>query len=215
MKKTGLALPGYACTAQIWKEIGSRLAPGIELTPVNWPGSLTPRFERIDDFASWLCDEYPISQYDFIIGHSLGGLVAVKAMAELNRSDQTIILLESFLTPPGPFFQNLLMPKTPLTLEAEVKQMLKDEREFYSARLQNDLKQVNLCNPALFKVEKVYALYGDRGCGDAERVKQELSWPGWMKARIPVGIVGNSSHFPMLENPQETTQALREWILNS
>jgi hypothetical protein len=84
----GMLVPGYACTSQIWEPIFDELG-FYDLTLVDWPVEQTPGFHHLDDFAGWLGAAYWPGEYDFLIGHSMSGLVALRlAAADLGEKIQ-------------------------------------------------------------------------------------------------------------------------------
>lgn len=210
MKLAGLALPGYACTSMIWQPVQSLLETDLELTLVDWPQDLTPHMNTLQVFADWLCENYPFWHYDVVIGHSMGGLVAVQASTSQASQLPRVVLVESFLIPPGSFFQNLVMPDAAPDVAAGVRQMMQEQRAHYSPALSESLRNASLFDPAILFSLDLRAIYGDRGSHDAGRVRRELHWPDWL-ARIPVGVAANACHFPMLENPDETARLIKEF----
>lgn len=196
----GLFLPGYACTSQIWQLIRDELSSFCELTCIDWPTQTTADFHDIDDFAHWLCDSIEIEQYDFIVGHSLGGLVALRLTEIAKSIDPTIILVESFLAPPTSFFQNLLLNMKDSAQAQPIIQMLGQEKIHYSPVLGERLRDVDIRAWAIKRGKKFYAFYGDRGSGDSEKVLHELNWPESLSDLAEVTIIPNACHFPMIEN---------------
>ncbi len=53
---------------------------------------------------------------------------------------------------------------------------------------------------------KVQAVYGDRG--KPQQALRELGWHEDYFARIPVTLIPNACHFPMLENPASVAQVI-------
>jgi len=189
------------------------LAPGIHLEPVDWPRERTPGFHRVSDFAGWLVERYFPARIDFLIGHSMGGLVAIEYLAETAYSGIRLILVESFLTPPGPFFQNLVMAEFYPERQRSLKEMLQRERGYYSAGLQNWLKTCDDCEDIsrLLRLGiRIRCIYGDRGCRDRQQTARELAWPQPLNEQVPVDWVRDACHFPMLENPVEMAAILRQ-----
>ncbi len=181
MRRMGLVLPGYACTAQIWRLVRAELDVYYEITWVDWPRTLTPEFHTVEAFASWLRRTIRLMDYDFVVGHSMGGLVALE-LAKVDRGFiRQIVLVETFLRSPGPFFQNLFLGKAPPGEESLIRAMLEQEKVNYSPRLREALQQVDVSQAAARLEAKVDAIYGDRGFEDEGRVQQELGWPSELR----------------------------------
>lgn len=213
MKKLFL-LPGYACTPKIWEPILASLHELGEVVPVSWPVDRTPGFICLADVSDWLYTAISPDAEDVIIGHSMGGLAALDGAARFHRNQPMIILFESFLCSPRPFFQNLMMPDTDPTIFQGVMDMMAGQRSYYSKELQTVLRIVDLFAAAITPGLRLAAVYGDRGCNQPDRVKEELAWPRAVYDRVPLAIVGNSCHFPSLENPAGASAALRSLILS-
>lgn len=206
--RRGLFLPGYACTASIWQPVAERLAGFCACERVEWPIALLPGFMRVADFGDWLCSTYALRDYDFIAGHSMGGLVALHA-AEALPHDATVILVETFLLPPPQFFRNLLLTPDASPAVRAVPEMLAREGAHYAPMLRESLRAVDLRAQVLALPQRVCALYGDRGSGDIAAVRDALAWPADLAARVPVRAVPSACHFPMLENVDATSEAIR------
>ncbi len=210
VKPKVLLLPGYACRAQIWGALCERLAEACNLTCIDWPQARTPEWHTVAGFVDWLLPQARRAGYAFIIGHSMGGLAALELAQRIEARPRAVVLVESFLLPPGPFFRNLFLPTTPAAVAQPMLDMLQREREYYSPRLAEALKQVDYTRLAAGLGLPLYTLYGDRGCGDPPQVVEALGWPAELQARVTVSMIQGACHFPMLENPEMTTQVVAE-----
>ena len=208
LRARGLVLPGYACTSQIWRSIRAELDALYDITWVDWPCELTAEFHSIAAFAHWLRLAIQPAYYDFVIGHSLGGLVALEAINRDRELFRQVILVEAFLMSPPPFFRSLFLSPTLGQDERLILDMMERERAHYSPRLRQALRQVDMSRLVASLSTKVQAFYGDRGCGEPHRVERELAWPGELQHRVQVSVVSNAAHFPMIENPRMTTHLL-------
>ena len=209
MTPKGLFLPGYACTSQIWQMICGELDSISEPTWVDWPIHDTPGFHQVADFVHWLYASVEVDQYDFVVGHSLGGLAALQLVAMAEAIEPTVILIETFLTPPAPFFQNLLLDKAASEPEQFIPVMLSREKAHYSPVLGDRLREADMMEWVLTRKKTVHALYGDRGSGVPEKVVNELKWPERLSACVDVIVIPGACHFPMIENPSATLKGLR------
>lgn len=206
-----LLLPGYACKSWIWSEVKQGLGTLCQLDTLDWPTDITLGFHNPDAFACWVRDSVLDRKgpYDLIVGHSMGGLVALKAAALAPGQVKQVIVIESFLVSPGPFFQNLLLADTPAEIAEKVTEMLKLEQQHYSERLRNQLIELDLTDLVISLDCEVAALYGDRGCRSSEEVLANLQWSADLQAKVSMYIIHDSCHFPMLENPQQVMDVLR------
>jgi len=178
-------------------------------TWVDWPYEFTAEFHTLEPFAHWLRLAIQPVHYDFVIGHSMGGLVALKLMKRDKGLFRQVILVETFLMPPAPFFQNLFLRTTLGQDERLILDMLEREQVHYSPRLREALQQVDMSLLVSNLSTKIQAFYGDRGCGEPNRVQRELAWPRELQHCVELSVVSNACHFPMIENAKMTTHLLR------
>ncbi len=202
-----LFLPGYACTSAIWAPLREVLPAHHATTVLDWPRSATPGFHTPADFASWACTALGGRRFDCVVGHSMGGLVALELLASGAASVSHLVLVESFVVPPGPFFRNLVLREESVEA-AWIKTMLDLEKPYYSPALAESLRQVDMTANVARLGLPVHALHGDRGCGDLERVRAELGWHAALAERVELSIIPGACHFPMIENPRATAEAL-------
>ncbi len=209
--KTGLGLCGYACTPWIWEPVTEYLNSQLDLKLVSWPTSLLPHFHTVNDFTHWVIN-HQITNCRFIIGHSMGGLVATQ-IAALTPQIEQVILLDSFVTTPTNFFQMLFLPTLGKPIQNKIINMLNLERIHYSPQLPDNLRAIHL-NETLTKLDcKITALYGDRGYPQLQQLISQLNWSPQLLNKISLYFIANAGHFPMLENPQETAEILLK-VLN-
>lgn len=203
--KRGLILPGYACKSWIWKDVKEELNQFYDFKFIDWPTNLIKDFYSLTDYATWVRDEYINSneQWDFIIGHSMGGAVALNIAAMESVDINKIILVESFISPPQKFFQNLLMENADENLIIMVNEMLKKEQKLYCNEIRDMIRKLDLRDLVIKLKSEIIAVYGDRGSNDSNKVLEELKWDDKIKSKISFNTISNSCHFPMLENSDE------------
>ncbi|MDD4050671.1 MAG: alpha/beta hydrolase [candidate division Zixibacteria bacterium] len=209
-----LMLPGFACQGWIWDDVCRSLEGDYEITVVDWPDRMTAGFAILNDFAGWLAAEYPyeLSSCRAMIGHSMGGLISLLMASSGRTAAQKVILVESYLAAPSPFFRNIVAPSCPEEIRLRLQRMLNEELPHFSEALRAELRTAN--HEALLRkvVIPVAAVYGDRGPADRDAVIENLDWPDWIRAMVQVEMVRNAGHFPMVENSDETASILRRLL---
>lgn len=203
-----LFLPGYACSSAVWEPLRTELPAHYAATSLDWPRGSTPGFHSLRDFAGWLSVWLGDRRFDCIVGHSMGGLAALQLLAAGSEAASRLVLMESFVLPPPPFFRNLVLRDSAAEAQA-VRTMLALERPYYSPALAESLREADFTQEVRQLDVPVHALHGDRGCGDPERVRGALGWPEALSRRVELAVIPGACHFPMLENPRHTGEALR------
>ncbi|MGE5674917.1 MAG: alpha/beta fold hydrolase [Mycobacterium leprae] len=204
-------LPGFACQSWIWDELRAELAAQHDLILIDWPADHGGVYNTPGALADWAIQEHlPCGTEMFLVGHSMGGLVALEVATQLGARVKGVALLESFLTPPSEFFRNLLMDSAPDDLRSRVTAMLACGKQESSAALRASLGRVDYLDTAYRLAGKITALYGDRGCGDMARVRSALAWPAPLMNQVSLRLVSSACHFPMLENPKAVLGILNE-----
>ena len=104
-----LCLYGVNCTKDIWDPL-IPLLPSWRCEILSYPHSVTQKSVCLSDLAGWVSGQTAGRVYDAVIGHSLGGLIALELVARHSLSCGQIICLDTNLRPAGPFFRNLMTP---------------------------------------------------------------------------------------------------------
>lgn len=202
----GIFLCGYGCKPWIWEDTRKLFNDKRdEISFIEWPTNLISNFSDISDFSRWVKDNYIKENefYDFIVGHSMGGLIALHMSTLEKVNIGHTVLVESYITSPGKFFQNILMENSSLMLKEKVINMLKEESKYYSPELSNKLKDLDL-TWMLNKINnKLHLIYGDRGINNKAIVLKKLGLNIKTQDHINIEIIPNSCHFPMIENSEE------------
>lgn len=193
--------------AHIWQPVREALTPLADPVCVDWPRPLTAQADTLQDFAVWLRSAVPLDDFDGIIGHSMGGLVALLLAASGQTPRAKTVLVESFLVSPSPFFQNLFVNMETPPAQA-VLEMLECEKPHYSPALRFALRDVDMTAQVRSLASPIHVVYGDRGCGQPQQVYNELHLPVDLASQVTVHIIPNTAHFPMVENPQATVERL-------
>jgi len=212
MTKKLLFLPGLACTSSTFDLLLQNLLD-YKCTTVEWPIHKVKDFQRLDDFRDFLLSEKNeiFNDSDAIIGHSMGGLVALK-LAEENNYIKKTIMIDSFLIKPSPFFQNLIQGNRP-DLYKQVISLLNKNTPYYSQSLIEHLKHKDaICEFNIDNIKNVHILYGMRAANDVKKVKANLHWPLELFRKINLEFFNGTSHFLMMEEPEVTANAIRQII---
>ncbi len=207
-----LILPGYACKSWIWSKVINQLNSKYIVTTVDWPTTLTKNFNEIGDFSNWLSNEYKLSEYDVVIGHSMGGTIALD-LAALVEYFQKVILVDTFLVAPESFFQNFTYAETPKSVTKSLFDMMQSEKIHYSKKIGHGMKFYNVFDTLRSIRADIYIMYGNRGCNDFDVFRDNLNWNTYLNSRLKVYSIKNACHFPMLESIDDTVIKLEE-ILN-
>lgn len=203
-----LILSGIGCTHKIW-DLAAKQLEDWELTVLDYPYEVTLKAESLDEISDWLTSAVSIEKYDCAIGHSMGGLVLLRAYH--SRPGFPVILVESNLRPAEPFFRSLLMPEHMEIFGAEILEDMRREFSYYTQTLRDSLqKEFDDTDLVLQAKADIYGIYGDRGVR-----------PGWIAGlnlppealtKMTLDFVSNSAHMPMLENPQGLCGQIRRWM---
>jgi len=192
-----LFVPGLCCRSDIWEGARTHL-PQIEPVALDWPWP--ERIESYEDGAAWLAEEIRTHRPRFVVGHSLGGIIALHLRGGLReRREWGLVVVESFPTGPHPFFRNHVWQPMP-ALRERIASMLAEERPRFSVLRMVATKE----EPAGWRervlAEPVKFIYGARSGEHSVESLGEM-------AGIPPGsghevrVVAETSHFPMLEEP--------------
>jgi pimeloyl-ACP methyl ester carboxylesterase len=208
----GLFLSGYGCKPWIWENAEREFNDGEgDIKFIEWPTNSIRNFNNLSDFSTWVKDNYLAENesYDFIVGHSMGGLVALQLSTMEKVNVKHIVLVESYITSPGKFFQNILMENINEITKKKVMNMLKQESKYYSPDLGNQLKNLDLTCQFNKTNSNIHFIYGDRGINNREIVLSELGLNSSVQKHLDIQIISNSCHFPMIENSEDLLNALK------
>lgn len=204
-----LLLPGAHCTSRIW----DRLRPYLkdyEIDAPDYPHDITTMAERPEAIAEWVYECFHDRAYRAVIGHSLGGILAL-LLAHDGMNLDRIVLLDTNLKPAGPFYRNLMTPAHMETLGDLVLPMLREEGAFYNPALRSALQESFDYTGLLRGISQpVWAIYGDRGVPDYADRMQDLLLPEEALQRMILRFVPDACHMMMLENPEGLHRILRE-----
>lgn len=209
-----MMLYGVNCTKHIWDYINPYLS-NFEIDYVEYPHDVTRNAKKVDDITEWVYKSYGHHCYDAIIGHSLGGIIALQLIAEYKMKVDKIIYLDTNLKPANEFYRNLMTQKNMERYGENILQMLGKEREFYTAELlksiQVDFDYTNLVNEIS---QEIYAIYGDRGIPEYPGKFQDLNLSAQTINNLNLVFIHDSCHMIMVENPEQLSEIIKGILLN-
>lgn len=210
-----LVLYGVNCTKDIWNYINPYLR-NFEIDYVEYPHEVTLNAKKVDDITQWVYKNYSHQCYDAIIGHSLGGLIALQLIAEYKIKADKIIYLDTNLKPANEFYRNLMTQKNMEKYGNDILQMFSEERKYYTTELlksiQVDFDYTNLVNKIS---QDIYAIYGDRGMPDYPSKIQDLNLSDQVLNKLNLVFIHDSCHMIMVENPEQLSEIIKGILLNS
>ena len=158
-----MMLYGVNCTKDVWNHIVPYFK-NFEIDYVEYPHEITSTAKKVDDITEWVYKNYNQHHYDAIIGHSLGGIIAMQLITKYKMKVDKLIYLDTNLKPANKFYRNLMTQKNMEKYGVSILQILNKERRFYTDELlesiQVDFDYTNLVNEI---PQNIYAIYGDRG----------------------------------------------------
>lgn len=210
-----LILYGVNCTKDIWDYINPYLS-NFEIDYVEYPHEVTLNAKKVDDITEWVYKNYSHHCYDAIIGHSLGGIIALQLIAKYKMKVDKIIYLDTNLKPANEFYRNLMTQKNMGKYGKTILQMFSEEKKFYTAELlksiQVDFDYTNLVNEIS---QDIYAIYGDRGISEYPAKIQDLNLSEQVLSNLNLIFIQDSCHMIMVENPKQLSEIIKSILLNS
>lgn len=210
-----MLLYGVNCTKDIWNYMDPYLSD-FEIDYVEYPHEVTRNAKKVDDITEWVYENYGHHCYDAIIGHSLGGIIALQLTANYKIKVDKIIYLDTNLKPANAFYRNLMTSKNMEKYGNRILQMFSEEGKFYTADLlksiQADFDYTNLVNEIS---QDIYAIYGDRGMPEYPAKIQDLNLSVQVLDNMNLAFVHDSCHMIMVENPKQLSEIIKGIVLSS
>ncbi|MCE5193233.1 MAG: alpha/beta hydrolase [Candidatus Cryosericum sp.] len=176
---------------------------------VEYPEEVTRTCASVSDLTAWVGEQY-LSRgqaYDFVLGHSMGGLIALQLSALDGAYFTKTIFVESFLKPSEPFYHNLMMEANMAAMGDKVLAMFSEEDAKYTPELKASLKEDFDYTGSLDHIaNEVFGIYGDRGNRDRSLLLRNLDLDDPQLGKLDISFIPDSCHLPMLENPHELAQ---------
>jgi pimeloyl-ACP methyl ester carboxylesterase len=208
-----LILNGVNCTKKIWDYISPYL-DRFEVDYVEYPHDITLKAYEVWNITKWVYDNYHGKTYQAVIGHSLGGIIALELASRYKMKFDKIIYLDTNLKPANDFYRNLMTLEHMDQFKDEILPMFQEERKFYTPQLYESIQGDFDYTYLLKKInQKVYAIYGDRNVLEYKDRIIDLNLSDEVLEKLELKFIHNSCHMIMLENPVELHQTITD-ILN-
>jgi len=178
---------------------------------VEYPEEVTRTCVSVSDLTAWVKVQYLSGgqAYDFVLGHSMGGLIALQLSALDGTRFRKTIFVESFLKPSGPFYHNLMMDANMAAMGDRVLAMFREEDAKYTPALKASLKEDFDYTGFLDHITgRVFGIYGDRGNRDRSLLLRSLDLDDKQLGKLDISFIRDACHLPMLENPHELAQRI-------
>lgn len=196
----GLILYGANCTLDVWDVLKSELTVH-NVTFVEYPHNITEKANNVSDVTKWIYATYGNEKFDFILGHSMGGIIGLELVADFKLRCDKVIFIDSNLKPAKNFYRNLMLPSNMEQYGEKIISMIKGEARYYSDNLKKALQEEFNYTDYIRKINpKVYGIYGDRGQKCYVNRISDLCLDDDIVAKIDFRFVENSCHMPMIEN---------------
>ena len=208
-----MMLYGVNCTKHIWDYINPYLR-NFEIDYVEYPHDVTLNAKRVDDITEWVYKNYGHYCYDAIIGHSLGGIIALQLIAEYKMKVNKIIYLDTNLKPANEFYRNLMTQRNMEKCGERILQMLSEEGKFYTTELLDSV-QIEFDYTSLLNEisQDIYAIYGDRGMPEYPAKIQDLNLSAQALRHLNLVFIHDSCHMIMVENPKQLSEIIKGILL--
>ena len=208
--KKAMFLYGINCTLDVWYEIKDAFL-FMDTVFVEYPHEITQSAQCITDITKWVYEKYGKEQFDVIIGHSMGGLIALELVAEYKVKCNTVIFIESNLRPAKEFYRNLMLQSNLDKFGEKLKKMFINESPHYSNNLKTSIQLDFDFTPYINEIScKIFGIYGDRGTEYYSKRIEDLCLDKQVEEKINFKFIKDSCHMPMLENPHGLIDALME-----
>ena len=205
-----MMLYGVNCTKDVWNHIVPYFK-NFEIDYVEYPHEITSTAKKVDDITEWVYKNYNQHHYDAIIGHSLGGIIAMQLITKYKMKVDKLIYLDTNLKPANKLYRNLMTQKNMEKYGVSILQILNKERRFYTDELlesiQVDFDYTNLVNEI---PQNIYAIYGDRGMPEYPNKIQDLNLSPQTLSNLNLVFIHNSCHMIMVENPKQLSEVIKK-----
>jgi pimeloyl-ACP methyl ester carboxylesterase len=202
-------LYGVNCTNKVWDSFKPYLS-GYEVDYVEYPHEITLKTKEVADISKWVYENYHRQYYQAVIGHSLGGIVALQLAVKYKMKFDKLIYLDTNLKPANEFYRNLMTPEHMKEFGESILTMFQAERKFYTPELfesiQNEFDYSNYLKEI---TQKVYAIYGDRNKPEYYDKIRDLNLSDEALEKLKLKFINNACHMIMIENPKQLYETIK------
>ena len=228
--KSLVMIPGMMCDERIFSPQIDSLGDEIELTIAD-----ISRFSSVVDLASDVLKKAP--RKFSLLGHSMGGIVAMEMYSQEPNRIEKLILMD---TNPNSELEEVKSKREPQikdVSEGKLLNVMRDEmKPNYLAQSRNQSSVLNVCmdmalslGPDVFiNQSRALQTRADQQsniqsinipvliiCGSEDKLctveRHEMMHN--MISNSELKIINNAGHMPTLEQPRETTEAIKEWLM--
>ncbi|EKQ54545.1 MULTISPECIES: alpha/beta hydrolase [unclassified Clostridium] len=197
-----LLLYGVNCTTKIWDRIKPYLNK-FEVDYVEYPHEITLKAKKVNDISKWVYENFN-HNYDAVIGHSLGGIIALELVEIYKMKFNKIVMIDTNLKPANEFYRNLMTLENEKEFGKEIFDMFRKEKEFYTNTLFNAIQEDFDYTSYVKEIkQKIYVVYGDRNLPNYEKKIDDLNLTDEILKNIDLRFVNNACHLAMIENPKQ------------
>ena len=170
---------------------------------MEYPHDMTQKANTIDDITKWVYEEYHNNSYYAVIGHSMGGLIALQLAAQYKMEFEKVIYIDTNLKPAEAFYRNLMTP--------EHMEMFREEQKYYAQELMKSIQEDFDYTGYLKEIpHKVYAIYGDRNRPEYKNKISDLNLSDETLEKLELHYVPNACHMIMMENPEGLWEEIKK-----
>jgi pimeloyl-ACP methyl ester carboxylesterase len=219
-----LFLHGFNCDSTVWRQqvpyFENRFDVFTPELPFHKETELTA-FSSVEGLADatvrFIQEE--LQEPPVVVGHSLGGMVALQMALRAGNAQRAVVLADAFpsLRLCEKFLPMLFTPHTPPDVRRKVTRMMEEGRARMSReahdRLWDSIETMDVSDRLEEIKLPVLGVYGGRGryqSSDSERLKRDLVLN--RSASCNVAILEGAGHFVQLERPEAFNEALDAFV---
>jgi len=223
-------VPGMMCDERIFSPQIEELSKSLEVTVAD-----ISNFSSVSELASDVLKKAPKSFS--LLGHSMGGIVAMEIYSQEPKRIEKLILMD---TNPKAELDEVKLKREPQIKEVnkgKLLEVMRDEmKPNYLAESENKRSVLNVCMDMALTLGPDVFINQSRALQsrlDQQNTIQSIKIPvlimcGSEDKLCPVErhemmhnmisdsdliIINNAGHMPTLEQPRETTEVLKEWLM--
>jgi len=206
-------LYGANCTKAIWDDLLPEMGDPDPLI-IEYPHEVTKQAQSVSDITLWVHDTYGNElNCDCLIGHSMGGIIALELVTKFGVSCEKVALIESNLKPAEKFYRNLMTPENMKIHGGKIIPMIKSEATYYSDDLKHSLQDdFDFTDLVRKSTVEIHGIYGDRGEENYKNRISDLNLGKDIENNINFHFIKNACHMPMVENPTDLAGILKAII---